>query len=360
MQPFSFFASFVLKRVAMFPKKTDFWAKAYQQNAPKLLALCRRYVSDAGKAEDLMHDAFITAISKQDSFQGKGHFEGWLAKITLNTVLMYLRQDKQFNKMLHQIPTEDSTNALFDSESEPTSMRELIQSIDFEANILLEIINLLPEHHRTVFNLYVLDHFSHQQIAEILGISVGTSKSHLARARKKIQIILVQKAIEMKQNRPKKMYLPVLGTDVSDLDNLFQKKLSNHTIQPKSLPPHLENLFEKTPTPIHSGAIYGFKSVLWILTFCVSIVAWKGFKKTAPTFKTPIPIAQNTTEMSFKSLPISNQIIDNQKVIPHKPLLKPIPPISKPIEVQMDSQRPVLIKKQIILHDTIYQMEDND
>jgi RNA polymerase sigma factor (sigma-70 family) len=374
MQPFSFFASLILKRVAMFPKKTDFWAKAYQQNAPKLLALCRRYVSDAGKAEDLMHDAFITAISKQDSFQGKGTIEGWLTKITLNTVLMYLRQDKQFNKMLHQIPSEDSIAVVFESEGEVLSTRELIQSIDFEANTLLEIINLLPEHHRTVFNLYVLEHFSHQQIAETLGINIGTSKSHLARARKKIQLILVQKAIEMKQKLRKSIYLPLLGTDVSYLDPLFQKKLSNHTIQPKSLPPHLKDLIQKTPTPIHHGAIYGFKSVLWVSTFCIGMVAWKGFK-------TPVLITQNTYKTDLNSLPAisdlekvspfskskminsfqnTNQIVDNQKVIRQKPFLKPIVPISKPIEIPLDSQRPVLIKKQIILHDTIYQMEDYD
>ncbi|MEY4934452.1 MAG: hypothetical protein RIS64_811 [Bacteroidota bacterium] len=344
----------------MFAKKKDFWASAYHQNAPKLLALCRRYVSDAGKAEDLMHDAFITAIHKQGQFQNKGTFEGWLTKIALNTVLMHLRQDKQFNKMLHQIPTEDSTKNTFDSDNETMSTRQLIQSIDFEANTLFEIINLLPEHHRTVFNLYVLEQFTHQQIAETLGISVGTSKSHLARARKKIQLILIQKATEMKQNQRKFMYLPILGTNASYLDKLFQKKLSNHVIQPKTLPPHLKHLFENAPIPMHTWAVYGFKGTISILTICIGLVTWKAFKTPLPSVQTSTVVTQKIHQMDFNRLQNANQVIDNQTIVQSKPILKPMMPILKPIEMRMDSPVPVIIKKQIILRDTIYQMQDDD
>jgi RNA polymerase sigma factor (sigma-70 family) len=340
----------------MFAKKTDFWAKAYQQNAPKLLALCRRYVSDASKAEDLMHDAFVTAIHKQAHFQGKGHFEGWLAKITLNTVLMYLRQDKQFHKMLHQMPMADSIEVLLDSELECISNRQIIQSVDFESNMLLEIINLLPEHHKTVFNLYVLEHFSHQQIAEALGISVGTSKSHLARARKKIQHLLVQKAIEMKQNRRKIIYLPVLGKKEDYLNELFQKKLSNHVIQPKSLPPHLKNLFEKMPAP----KPYWAQLSLWVSILGVTLFAWKSLNAPAPTLKTLTSIAAKENNLETNSYQNKIQIIDNQKITLVKPILKPTISILKPIAVSVDSPITVIVKKQIILRDTIYQLDEND
>ncbi len=360
MQPFSFCASYVLKRTVMFAKKTDFWAKVYQQNAPKLLSLCRRYVTDAGKAEDLMHDTFIIAIHKQSQFRGKGTFESWLTKIALNTVLMHLRQDKQFNKMLHQIPTEDSQKDTLDWEVEIISTRQLIQSIDFEINTLLEIINLLPEHHRTVFNLYVLEQFSHLQIAETLGISVGTSKSHLARARKKIQIILAQKAIEMKQNQRKFLYLPILGNDWSYLDKLFQKKLSNHVVPPQSMPPHLKNLFEKAPTPISSWTVYGLKGLFCVLTMGIGIAAWKGLDTPSTPFEMPIPIPQKEYKMDVHSFKNNHQVVDNQKVVIYKPVLKPIIPISKPVKIQRDSQHPVIIKKQIILRDTVYQMQDDD
>ena len=75
---------------------TTFWQDAYKTYAPKLLGLCQRYVVDKNKAQDLLHDAFVTAIGKQTTFMNKGSFEGWLRRITINTVLMHLRKEKHF------------------------------------------------------------------------------------------------------------------------------------------------------------------------------------------------------------------------------------------------------------------------
>ena len=77
---------------------TTFWQTTYTTQAPKLLGLCQRYVADKSKAQDLLHDAFVTAIGKQNTFMNKGSFEGWLRRITINTVLMHLRKEKHLDR----------------------------------------------------------------------------------------------------------------------------------------------------------------------------------------------------------------------------------------------------------------------
>lgn len=160
-----------------------FWEKAYHQNINKLIGVGYRYTTDREIAEDLAHDAFLLAYEKVAEFEGKGPFEAWLRRIMVNQCLQYLRgQQKQkyiTDYLQHEVEnTEESTYE---------------EKQDFSEAELLAVINQLPEHHKMVFNLYVIDGFSHAQIANELGISEGTSKSHLARARKRIKELLNQK-----------------------------------------------------------------------------------------------------------------------------------------------------------------------
>ncbi|MFY9310623.1 MAG: sigma-70 family RNA polymerase sigma factor [Bacteroidia bacterium] len=168
------------------------WDVIYKNNASKLLGICRRYVKDEQLAEDLMHNAFITAINKIKTYSGKGAFEGWLRKIVINTALLYLRESK---KMLFSDnePVEGHLDTTGENEEEETQ-RKTIENAGFSQQELLEVVELLPEHHKVVFNLYVIDGYTHNEIGEMLNISGGTSKSHLARARKKIQQLLFEKA----------------------------------------------------------------------------------------------------------------------------------------------------------------------
>lgn len=154
-----------------------------------MIGICYRYTANRQLAEDLAHDAFLKAIDKAESFKGDGVFEGWLRRVVVNHVLTYIRDQKRHQRIdewLHYEGTvvhSDDDNVVTDSSDEA----------DFSVQELLEVINYLPEHHRLVFNLYVIDDFKHAQIAEALGISEGTSKSHLARARKKIRQLLAEK-----------------------------------------------------------------------------------------------------------------------------------------------------------------------
>lgn len=140
----------------------------YQRYATILFGICLKYSPHRAEAEDSLQDAFITIFNRIEQYEGKGSFEGWMKRITVNTVLQKYRK-----KRLFDIPNEEKIE-----EAEVEVEQESIP-LDY----LLKIIQELPDRYRLVFNLYVLDQYSHKEIAEMLGISDGTSKSNLARAR---------------------------------------------------------------------------------------------------------------------------------------------------------------------------------
>lgn len=140
----------------------------YKLFSGKLFAICLKYSRNYAEAEDNLQDAFLTIFKKIEQYKNKGSFEGWLKRITVNTVLQCYRKEKVFD-----IINED---AIEDVELE---VDEDTVSIDY----LLKIIQELPDRYRLVFNLYVLDGYSHKEIADMIEINVGTSKSNLARAR---------------------------------------------------------------------------------------------------------------------------------------------------------------------------------
>jgi len=127
------------------------------------------------EAEDNLQDAFITIFQRIGQYQGKGSFEGWMKRIAINTVLQKYRQ-----KRLYDLPADDLIEEKLDEDLDDGS-------VALPLPFLLSIIQELPERYRLVFNLYVLDGHTHKEIAELLGISDGTSKSNLARARQLLQ-----------------------------------------------------------------------------------------------------------------------------------------------------------------------------
>lgn len=147
----------------------------YDRLASKMFLVCLRYVSDRSTAEDLLQDGFVTLFSKLDSYKGEGSFEGWARKIFVTTALMYLRK-KDALKM-----SDDIDNARNISSSYSTQL----QNIGYKE--LLNLIASLPTGFRTVFNLYVLEGYSHKDIAGMLGISEVTSRTQLSRARAMLQ-----------------------------------------------------------------------------------------------------------------------------------------------------------------------------
>lgn len=140
----------------------------YKKYSGVLFGICLKYSPNRAEAEDNLQDAFITIFGRINQFQGKGSFEGWIKRITVNTALQKYRKKKVF----------DISN---DQQIEDTQVE--VEDKQLPLDYLLKIIQELPDRYRLVFNLYVLDGYSHKEIAEMLGISDGTSKSNLARAR---------------------------------------------------------------------------------------------------------------------------------------------------------------------------------
>lgn len=164
-------------------KNVNAQSQLYKLYASKLFSLCLKYSKNYAEAEDNLQDAFVTIFNKIHQYTNKGSFEGWIKRITINTALQRYRQVSVFN-LVNEDAIED-TDVTLEGEEDKINL-------DF----LLQIIQALPDRYRLVFNLYVLDGFSHNEISEMLKISSGTSKSNLSRAR----LILKEKIEDYKAN----------------------------------------------------------------------------------------------------------------------------------------------------------------
>ena len=162
-------------------KKNDAKAQSqiYKLYANKLFSLCLKYSRSYSEAEDNLHDAFITIFNKIKQYKSSGSFEGWMKRVAINTALLRYRSEGVFD-IINEDKIED--------------VKVEIESDEVGLDFLLKIIQELPDRYRLVFNLYALDGYSHKEIAEMLKISNGTSKSNLARAR----LILKEKIEEYK------------------------------------------------------------------------------------------------------------------------------------------------------------------
>jgi len=149
--------------------------KLYDTLSPKMFPVCLRYAGDRTVAEDLLQDGFITLFSRLGSYEGKGSFEGWARKIFVNTALMYLRKTDAL-KLSEDI---DAARSLGSGEATP------VENIGYKE--LMEMISSLETDARTVFNMHVIEGYSHKEIAESLGITEATSRSKLQRARVRLQ-----------------------------------------------------------------------------------------------------------------------------------------------------------------------------
>lgn len=143
----------------------------YEMLSARMFAVCVRYIGDREEAKDVLHDGFITLFSRLESFKGEGSFEGWARRIFVNTALMHLRKS---DILKH---SEDIESSAADMKEGPSVMDRM------EAAELLKLIARMPAGFRTVFNLYAIEGYSHQEIAQVLNISEGGSRSQLSRAR---------------------------------------------------------------------------------------------------------------------------------------------------------------------------------
>lgn len=144
----------------------------YSKYAPKMLSICRQYIKDVHKAEDIMITAFMKVFVHLKNFEHKGSFEGWIRRITINECISFIRVQKKVNFIEDENCFEERHNNIESQFS--------VEDIQF-------LIDSLPNGCKMIFNLYVIDGFKHHEIATMLNINEGTSKSQLSHARKMLQ-----------------------------------------------------------------------------------------------------------------------------------------------------------------------------
>lgn len=158
----------------------------YNRLSARMYAVCLRYASNTEEAEDILQEGFIKVFRKLDSYRGDGSFEGWARRVFVNTAIEHFRRKKYLQPV-----TEKEENTI---EGKYVSVLD-----DLGEKDIMDLISQLSPGYRTVFNMYVVEGYSHKEIGDMLGISEGTSKSQLSRAKVILQY-LVKKHLDAERN----------------------------------------------------------------------------------------------------------------------------------------------------------------
>lgn len=146
-----------------------------------------RYARDRDSAEEMLQEGFIKVFDKLEGFDYKGSFEGWMRRIVANTAIDQIRKSKK-----DPLLTDNDEDFKLGAEDRVVEQEEL-EALEIRADLAMEAIQQLSPAYRAVFNLYVMEEYTHREIAEILGISEGTSKSNLAKAKMNLQKVLKER-----------------------------------------------------------------------------------------------------------------------------------------------------------------------
>ncbi|MES2703693.1 MAG: RNA polymerase sigma factor [Bacteroidota bacterium] len=144
--------------------------KLYHLFYPKMMALVRRYIDQEMQAEEVMNNGYLRAFQKIKQYNFQGSFEGWLRKIVFHAVADYVKQNAKYNSQIVLIEKDEYVK------------KDHADKLYYDQ--LIKLVQQLPDATRTVFNMYVMEGFTHKEIGNILGISEGTSKWHLSEGRK--------------------------------------------------------------------------------------------------------------------------------------------------------------------------------
>jgi RNA polymerase sigma factor (sigma-70 family) len=155
-------------------QETIFQKKLFDKMAGKMFTICLRYANDVMEAEDILQEGFIKVFNNIHQFKFEGSFEGWVRRIIVNCALKYLQKKKIiFNELKEEIYVNEVTYSYAYS--------------NLGEEEILKLINQLPTGYRIVFNLNVIEGYSHEEIAQMLNIQPSTSRSQLVKARKMLQ-----------------------------------------------------------------------------------------------------------------------------------------------------------------------------
>lgn len=277
-----------------------------------------------------------------------------------------MRKHRQvyFLKLGEQDEFEEYEPVENDAES---SERQVIEQAGFTQHDLLLLLLEIPDHYRIVFNLYVIEGYQHSEIASLLNIAVGTSKSNLARARKRITELLYQKALERKKDR-KKAAVTLMSISMLFVDGLFKNTFAQQQILPKKMP-------EKLHVTIQRASFKG-GSVSTVIR--LKLILFGGIGLTVGTiilvlsFRKP-EIPQNFSEEKIQNdsiavvpvIKIPLPKIEKETRLPKTKKRYQLPPVSKKHNLHNDTIRvvhkvPVIVKKQVVVRDTVFIQKENE
>jgi RNA polymerase sigma factor (sigma-70 family) len=337
------------------------------------MGICRRYIKDVATAEDIVQDSFMVAIQKENSLKDINALHGWLSRIVINMAIHHLKENKKIifstSENFEVIDTSTTMNTF-----ELNNKSKLLAS-DLDRNDVLEAIDGLPEHHKSVFNMYVIDQFSHNDIAKTLDISVGTSKSHLSRARKSIQTFLLEKIKDKPIDNDKKRRMAFwifLGFGNSMFANFYQSKFQDFEIATK-------NPFSLTPKNstvpnqfIGLSKVVSLSKIAFVAISFISVLSVGLYFYT--TISNETNLQKNETKISIETkintLQKNSEIIQFDSITTEKATVKEISQVKKERKNQnlaykkeeilpkkdslFETTKIIVIKKQIIKRDTIY------
>ena len=177
-----------MKVIQLYKKESELIKRALKSNreaqhvlfemyAPKMLSVCRYYIKDLQQAEEAMLNGFFKVFTQLKTFRSEGSFEGWIRRIMVRESISYLRSQHSFEQL------EEDVSDVVEAENLETNL------IESELNVahIQQLIDQLPEGYRAVFMMYAIEGYKHYEIAELLNITEGTSKSQLFKARKLLQ-----------------------------------------------------------------------------------------------------------------------------------------------------------------------------
>ena len=336
--------------------KTKFWSRKYEGNIDRLVAICYRYVGERQTAEDLAHEAFLKAIERADTYRATGPFDAWLTRITVNRCVSYLRTRPE------TVPLEEElTPDPADQEDEPNWQSE------FTKEELLETIQQLSERQRMVFNLHAIDRVSHQQIADLMDISVTNSKQLFLRARTRLQQLLAAKAQEKESKKKGLLMIALLfmikRNSAHQLDRLYRSELSQLRMPPAHRFSEAEIQSAVAASPTSAGIAVVTHKTAAVIAAATAVVGgvcvWQVVRNTPNENAMP----PGVETQNFASLPSEEPepIPNSDTTVTEKATSKPAETVTAPVETQciaslqptMETSVPDTATHTIILHDTV-------
>ena len=336
--------------------KVKFWARKYEQHIDRLVGLCYRYVGEQQTAEDLAHEAFLKAIERADTCRVMDAFDTWLTRITVNRCVSYLRTRPE------TVPLEEELTADL-----PDCEEELVEQPDFTKEELLETIQQLSERQRIVFNLHAIDHVSHQQIADLMDISVTNSKQLFLRARMRLQQLLAAKARE-KESKKKGLLMIILlflkkHGSAHQLERLYRSELSQLRMPPSHRLSESEIRSAVAASPASAGITLATHKTAALIAAAATVAGvacvWQMVRNTPN--ENAIPPVETRRAASLQSEE-TKQTPKSDTTVMTNATAKPTEIVTAPVETRRAASlqpEPVVITREIpvtrtvVLHDTI-------